>query len=155
MADYIETRLGELGIELPETAASVANYVPVARTGDLLFVSGQLPMEDGKVVWTGTVGDLLSIEEGAEAARLCAINMLAQLRAALDGDLNRVKRVVRLGGFVASAGDFTAQPQVINGASDLMVDLFGESGRHARAAVGVNVLSLGAAVEVEGLFEAP
>ena len=155
MADDIETRLGELGIELPETAASVANYVPVARTGDLLFVSGQLPMEDGKVVWTGTVGDLLSIEEGAEAARLCAINMLAQLRAALDGDLNRVKRVVRLGGFVASAGDFTAQPQVINGASDLMVDLFGDLGRHARAAVGVSVLPLGAAVEVEGLFEAP
>ncbi|MCZ6885737.1 MAG: RidA family protein, partial [Alphaproteobacteria bacterium] len=85
MADDIETRLGELGIELPETAASVANYVPVARTRDLLFVSGQLPMEDGKVVWTGTVGDLLSVEEGAEAARLCAINMLAQLRAALDG----------------------------------------------------------------------
>ncbi len=155
MADDIETRLGELGIELPETAASVANYVPVARTGDLLFVSGQLPMEDGKVVWTGTVGDLLSIEEGAEAARLCAINMLAQLRAALDGDLNRVKRVVRLGGFVASAGDFIAQPQVINGASDLMVDLFGDLGRHARAAVGVSVLPLGAAVEVEGLFEAP
>ena len=155
MADDIETRLGELGIELPETAASVANYVPVARTGDLLFVSGQLPMEDGKVVWTGTVGDLLSIEEGAEAARLCAINMLAQLRAALDGDLNRVKRVVRLGGFVASAGDFSAQPQVINGASDLMVDLFGDLGRHARAAVGVSVLPLGAAVEVEGLFEAP
>ncbi len=155
MADDIETRLKELGIELPETAASVANYVPVARTGDLLFVSGQLPMEDGKVVWTGTVGDLLSIEEGAEAARLCAINMLAQLRAALDGDLNRVKRVVRLGGFVASAGDFTAQPQVINGASDLMVDLFGDAGRHARAAVGVSVLPLGAAVEVEGLFEAP
>ena len=155
MADDIETRLGELGIELPETAASVANYVPVARSGDLLFVSGQLPMKDGKVVWTGTVGDLLSIEEGAEAARLCAINMLAQLRAALDGDLNRVKRVVRLGGFVASAGDFSAQPQVINGASDLMVDLFGDAGRHARAAVGVSVLPLGAAVEVEGLFEAP
>ncbi len=155
MADDVEIRLGELGIELPETAASVANYLPVARSGDLLFVSGQLPMKDGKVVWTGTVGDLLSIEEGAEAARLCAINMLAQLRAALDGDLNRVRRVVRLGGFVASAGDFTAQPQVINGASDLMVDLFGDAGRHARAAVGVSVLPLGAAVEVEGLFEAP
>ncbi len=155
MADNIETRLGELGIELPENAASVANYVPVARTGDLLFVSGQLPMKDGKVVWTGTVGDLLSLEEGAEAARLCAINMLAQLRAALDGDLNRVKRVVRLGGFVASADDFSGQSQVINGASDLMVDLFGDAGRHARAAVGVNVLPLGAAVEVEGLFEAP
>lgn len=155
MADNVEKRLKALGIELPETAAAVANYVPVARAGDLLFVSGQLPMEEGRLVWTGTVGDLLSVEEGQQAARLCAINMLAQLRAALDGDLNRVKRVVRLGGFVASAGDFTAQPQVVNGASDLMVDLWGDAGRHARAAIGVNVLPLGAAVEVEGLFEAP
>ena len=155
MAQDIETRLAELGIELPEAAASVANYVPVARSGDLLFVSGQLPMKDGKPIWTGTLGDLLSVEEGQQAARLCAINILAQLHTALDGDLNRVKRVVRLGGFIASAGDFMAQPQVMNGASDLMVDVFGEGGRHARAAVGVNVLPLGAAVEVEGLFEAP
>lgn len=154
MADDIEKRLQELGIDLPEAAASVANYVPVARVGDLLFVSGQLPMKDGKLVWTGTVGDLLNVEEGQQAARLCAVNILAQLRTALDGDLNRVKRVVRLGGFVASVGDFTAQPQVINGASDLMVDVFGDAGRHARAAVGVNVLPLNAAVEVEGLFEA-
>ncbi len=156
MADDVEKRLKALGIELPETAAAaVANYVPVARAGDLLFVSGQLPMAEGRLVWIGSVGDSLSVEEGQQAARLCAINMLAQLRAALDGDLGRVKRVVRLGGFVASAGDFTAQPQVINGASDLMVDLFGDAGRHARAAIGVNVLPLGAAVEVEGLFEAP
>jgi enamine deaminase RidA (YjgF/YER057c/UK114 family) len=154
MADDIESHLKSIGIELPETAAAVANYVPVSRSGDLLFVSGQLPMKDGKVIWTGTVGDLLSLEEGQEAARLCAINILAQLRAALDGDLNRVTGVVRLGGFIASAGDFIAQPQVMNGASDLLVDIFGDAGRHARAAVGVNVLPLNAAVEVEGLFEA-
>lgn len=154
MADTIESRLSELGITLPEAAAAVANYVPVARTGGLLFVSGQLPMADGRVAWTGRVGEALDIEEGQQAARLCAINMLAQLKSALDGDLQRVSRVVRLGGFVASAEDFTGQPQVINGASDLMVDVFGDAGRHARAAVGVNVLPLDAAVELEGLFEA-
>ncbi|TDI66635.1 MAG: RidA family protein [Alphaproteobacteria bacterium] len=155
MTDAIESRLIELGITLPETSAAVANYLPVARTGDLLFVSGQLPMADGRMAWTGRLGEALDIDQGRQAARLCAINMLAQLRAALDGELDRVARVVRLGGFVASAEDFTAQPQVINGASDLMVDVFGEAGRHARAAVGVNVLPLGAAVELEGLFEAP
>ena len=155
MTDAIESRLIELGITLPETAAAVANYLPVARTGDLLFVSGQLPMADGRMAWSGRLGEALDIDQGRQAARLCAINMLAQLRAALDGELDRVARVVRLGGFVASAEDFTAQPQVINGASDLMVDVFGEAGRHARAAVGVNVLPLGAAVELEGLFEAP
>ncbi len=153
MAETVETRLSALGITLPEAAAAVANYVPVVRTGNLAFVSGQLPMVDGKVVWTGHLGESLDIEEGQQAARLCAINVLAQLSNALDGDLNRVTRVVRLGGFVASAEDFTAQPQVINGASDLMVDLFGDAGRHARAAVGVNVLPLGASVELEGLFE--
>ncbi|MCH8918482.1 MAG: RidA family protein [Proteobacteria bacterium] len=155
MTDAIESRLIELGITLPETSAAVANYLPVARTGDLLFVSGQLPMADGRMAWSGRLGEALDIDQGRQAARLCAINMLAQLRAALDGELDRVARVVRLGGFVASAEDFTAQPQVINGASDLMVDVFGEAGRHARAAVGVNVLPLGAAVELEGLFEAP
>ncbi len=155
MADDVGKRLKALGLELPETAAAVANYVPVARAGDFLFVSGQLPMQNGKLVWTGRVGDMLSIEEGQQAARLCALNMLAQVHAALDGDLDRVKRVARLGGFVASAEDFTAQPQVMNGASDLMVDVFGDAGRHARATIGVTVLPLGAAVEVEGLFEAP
>ncbi len=155
MTDAIESRLIELGITLPETSAAVANYLPVARTGDLLFVSGQLPMADGRMAWSGRLGEALDIDQGRQAARLCAINMLAQLRAALDGELDRVRRVVRLGGFVASAEDFTGQPQVINGASDLMVDVFGEAGRHARAAVGVNVLPLGAAVELEGLFEAP
>ncbi len=154
MTDAIESRLNELGITLPEPAPAVANYLPVARAGGLLFVSGQLPLDGGKVAWTGRLGEALDIDEGRQAARLCAINMLAQLRGALDGELDRVRRVVRLGGFVASAEDFTAQPQVINGASDLMVEVFGEAGRHARAAVGVNVLPLGAAVELEGLFEA-
>jgi enamine deaminase RidA (YjgF/YER057c/UK114 family) len=154
MAGTIESRLIALGIALPEAAASVANYVPVARSGGLLFVSGQLPMADGQVAWTGRLGEALDIEKGQQAARLCALNVLAQLKSALDGDLDRVRRVVRLGGFVASSGDFTGQPQVINGASDLMVDVFGDSGRHARAAVGVNVLPLGASVELEGLFEA-
>ncbi len=154
MAQRIQARLKELGITLPEAAPSVANYVPVVRSGNLLFVSGQLPMAGGKLVWTGHVGEELDVEEGREAARLCAINILAQLAGALDGDLDRVTRVVRLGGFVASAPDFTAQPQVVNGASDLMVEVFGDAGRHARAAVGVNVLPLDAAVEVEGLFEA-
>jgi enamine deaminase RidA (YjgF/YER057c/UK114 family) len=154
MAQRIQARLKELGITLPEAASAVANYVPVAQSGSLLFVSGQLPMADGRVVWTGHVGEELDVEEGREAARLCAVNILAQLAGALDGDLDRVVRVVRLGGFVASAPDFTAQPQVVNGASDLMVEVFGDAGRHARAAVGVNVLPLDAAVEVEGLFEA-
>jgi enamine deaminase RidA (YjgF/YER057c/UK114 family) len=153
MAETVESRLSALGITLPKAAAAVANYVPVTRTGNLAFVSGQLPMVDGKMVWTGRLGEALDIGEGQQAARLCAINVLAQLSNALDGDLNRVTRVVRLGGFVASAENFTAQPQVINGASDLMVDLFGDAGRHARAAVGVNVLPLGASVELEGLFE--
>lgn len=152
MAQRIAERLKELGITLPEPAKSVANYVAVAEADNLLFVSGQLPLQDGKVVWTGHVGEELDVKEGAEAARLCAINILAQLSGALDGDLDRIDRVVRLGGFVASAPDFTAQPQVMNGASDLMVEVFGDAGRHARAAVGVNVLPLGAAVEVEGLF---
>ena len=154
MSDAIESRLKELGITLPETSAAVANYLPVVRSAGLLFVSGQLPMSGGQVAWTGRLGEALDIDEGRAAARLCAVNMLAHLRSALDGELDRVRRVVRLGGFVASAEDFTAQPQVINGASDLMVDVFGEAGRHARAAVGVNVLPLGAAVELEGLFEA-
>jgi len=154
MADTIESRLAELDITLPKADVAVANYVPVARSGELLFVSGQLPMADGKVAWTGRLGEALDLEEGQQAARLCAINVLAHLKSALYGDLDRVKRVIRLGGYVASSGDFIGQSQVINGASDLMVDIFGDTGRHARAAVGVNILPLCAAVELEGLFEA-
>lgn len=151
MAKDIGRRLAELGLELPDIAPAIANYVPVVRAGNLLFVSGQLPMREGNLAYAGRVGETLGPEEGQAAARLCAVNLLAQVRAALDGDLDRVERVVRIGGFVASAPDFTGQPQVVNGASDLLVEVFGEAGRHARAAVGVNVLPLGAAVEIEAV----
>jgi enamine deaminase RidA (YjgF/YER057c/UK114 family) len=152
MAESIERRLADLGIVLPKAAAPIANYVPFVRTGGLLFIAAQLPVKDGKVAFTGRLGEGVSLEEGQAAARLCAINLIAQARAALS-DLDRVRRVVRLGGFVASAADFTDQPKVINGASDLMVEIFGEAGRHARAAVGVSVLPLGAAVEIDAVFE--
>ena len=144
----VEARLAELGIVLPEPARSVANYVPYVVAGDLLMISGQLPFADGRVI-TGRLGEDMALEEGIAAARACGISILAQIRAAVDGDWTRVRRILRLGGFVNSADGFTDQPKVINGASDLMVAVFGEAGRHARAAVGVNTLPLGAAVEVE------
>lgn len=146
----IDTRLEQLGIALPEPAAPVASYVPYVEHAGMLTVSGQISFgADGLV--TGRLGDELSLEDGIAAARLCGLMLLAQARAAL-GDLDRVERVVRLGGFVASAPHFTDQPKVVNGASDLMLDVFGEAGRHARAAVGAAALPLGASVEVEGLF---
>ncbi len=151
MPGIIEARLAGQGIKLPEAAAPAANYVPWVIQDGLLFVSGQLPIVDGKVAVTGVLGGGVSIEDGQKAARLCAINLLAQVLAA-TGDLDRVRQVVRLGGFVASTADFTDQSRVINGASDLMAEAFGDAGRHARAAVGVSALPLGAAVEVEGLF---
>jgi enamine deaminase RidA (YjgF/YER057c/UK114 family) len=151
MTGRVATRLRELGIELPEAAAAVANYVPYVVSGNLVFVSGQLPMVDGKLAVTGKLGDGLDIEEGRRAARLCGLNLLAQARAAAGGDLDRV-RVVRLGAFVASAPSFTDQPKVVNGASDLMVEVLGEAGRHARAAVGAPSLPLDAAVEIEAVF---
>lgn len=153
MSGRITARLAELGIELPTPAAPAANYVPYVRAGNLLFVSGQLPMEAGKVAVTGKLGAGVSIEEGQRAARLCAINLVAQARAALDGDLDRVARCVKLGGFVASTADFTQHPAVVNGASNLMVDILGDAGRHARFAVGAPVLPFDAAVEVEAIFE--
>jgi enamine deaminase RidA (YjgF/YER057c/UK114 family) len=143
----IEARLEALGITLPEPAAAVANYLPVVEEGGWITVSGQLPLRDGTLTCTGYVGQDVSPEEAYQAARLCAINGLALIRQAA-GSLERV-RIVRVGGFVASAPGFTAQPQVINGASDLLVEVLGERGRHARAAVGVAELPLGAAVEVE------
>ncbi len=149
----IDQRLRELGIELPVPAAPAGSYVPFRRSGNLLVVSGQLPMEGGKVRHTGKLGAGVSLEEGQAAARLCAVNILAQACAACDGQLERVAACLRLGGFVACAPDFTDQPRVINGASDLMVAVFGEAGRHARAAVGVPSLPLDAAVEVEAMFE--
>ena len=154
MAGNIDARLAELGIELPEAAAPVANYVPVVRTGDLAFVSGQVTVWNGEFRYIGKVGDVFSVEDGQAAARLCGLNIIAQIRAALDGDLDRVRRVVKLGIFVNSASDFTQQPQVANGVSDLMVEVFGDQGKHARFAVGVNVLPLDVAVEVDAVIEA-
>ncbi len=152
MAGRIESRLRELGISLPHAPLPVANYVAVVQSGNLLFVSGQLPLQDGVLTLTGRVGLSVSLEQAAAAARLCAINIVAQVRAAI-GDLDRVVRCVRLGGFVSSADDFNQQPQVINGASDVMVEIFGDAGRHARTAVGVNVLPRGTPVEVDAIFE--
>jgi enamine deaminase RidA (YjgF/YER057c/UK114 family) len=154
MAGTIDARLAELSIELPEAAAPVANYVPVVRTGDLLFVSGQVTVWNGEFRFVGKLGEAFSVEDGQAAARLCGLNIIAQVRAALDGDLDRVRRVVKLGIFVNSASDFTQQPQVANGVSDLMVDVFGDQGKHARFAVGVNVLPLDVAVEVDAVIEA-
>jgi enamine deaminase RidA (YjgF/YER057c/UK114 family) len=145
----IADRLAELGIELPQAAAPVAAYVPVVVAGDLAFVSGQLPFVGGKLV-TGRLGEDVSLEQGQAAARACGLMILAQLDAAL-ASLDRVARIVKLGAFVNSAADFTDQPKVANGASELMAEVFGEAGRHARSAVGVPVLPLGAAVEVDAI----
>jgi enamine deaminase RidA (YjgF/YER057c/UK114 family) len=153
MAGTIESKLTELGITLPTPSAPVANYVGFVRSGRLLVVSGQLCLgSDGKLVAKGKLGAGVSVEDGVKAAQACAINLLAQVKAAL-GDLEKVTRVVRLGGFINSDPDFLDGPKVMNGASDLMVSLFGDKGRHARTTVGVAVLPLDAAVEVEGLFE--
>ena len=148
----VAARLTELNITLPEPAKAVANYVGWVRTGNLVHISGQLS-NDASGGIKGTVGDDVSPDQALAAARLCGINLLAQLSDALDGDLERVVRVVKLGGFVQAAGDFTAIPAVINGCSDLMVEVFGDKGRHARAAVGVYRLPLGFAVEVDAVIE--
>jgi len=146
-----ETRLADLGITLPAPMAAVANYVPFVLSGSHLYVSGQVSAgPDGLV--KGRLGEDMTLENGQVAARLCGINLIAQCKAAL-GELNRVKRVVKLGGFVNAAADFEALPQVINGCSDLMVDVFGDLGRHARSAVASPVLPLGVAVEIDGVFE--
>jgi enamine deaminase RidA (YjgF/YER057c/UK114 family) len=153
MAGSIEKRLSSLGVTLPTPASPVANYVPFVRSGNMLVVSGQLCFgPDGKLVAKGHLGAGVSIEDGQKAARACAVNILAQLKAAL-GDLDKVVRVVRLGGFINSAPGFTDGPKVMNGASDLMVEVFGDKGRHARSTVGVAALPADAATEVEGLFE--
>ena len=148
----IDARLGELGIVLPEPVAPVANYVPFVVTGNLVFISGQVSIgSDGLI--TGKLGADVTLERGLEAAKACGVNLIAQLKIACDGDLDRVRRVVKLGGFVNSTPDFTDQPKVVNGASDLMVDVFGDKGRHARAAVSAPSLPLDAAVEIDGVFE--
>jgi enamine deaminase RidA (YjgF/YER057c/UK114 family) len=153
MAGDIERRLRELGIDLPAAAAPAANYVPFIVAGSVVYCAGQLPVWNGELRYSGRLGEGVSLEEGQAAARLCALNLIAQVKAACDGDLDRVLRVLRLGVFVNSADAFTDQPRVANGASDLMVEVFGDTGRHARSAVGVNVLPLGVAVEVDGIFE--
>jgi enamine deaminase RidA (YjgF/YER057c/UK114 family) len=153
MPGTVEKKLADLGIVLPQPAAPVANYVPFVRTGNFMVVSGQLCLDgEGKLVAKGQLGGGVSVDDGVKAARACAIMLLAQLKAAL-GDLDKIARVVRLGGFINSAPGFTDGPKVMNGASDLMVAAFGDKGRHARTTVGVAALPLDAAVEVEGAFE--
>ena len=153
MSGTIDARLRQLGIELPEPASPVANYVPFAVSGNLVFIAGQLCLWNGERRFPGKLGAEIAIPDGQQAARLCALNILAHLRVACGGDLDRVRRCLRLGGFVNCTPDFTDMPQVVNGASDLMVEVFGDKGRHARAAVGVSSLPAGVAVEVEGTFE--
>jgi len=153
MAGTVEKKLSKLGVVLKEPAAPVANYVPFVRTGNLLMISGQICFDgEGKLVAKGQLGGDVSMEDGQKAARACAVNLLAQVKAAL-GDLDKVVRVVRLGGFVNSVAGYTDGPKVMNGASDLMVAAFGEKGRHSRSTVGVAALPQNAAMEVEGLFE--
>jgi len=151
MTDRIDRKLEELGLTLPQAAAPVASYVPTVLANGMLHISGQLPFKDGQLV-TGRVGDGVSLDDAQDAAKLCALMLVAQMKAAL-GTLARVERIVKLGVFVNSHGDFTDQPKVANGASDLMVQLFGDAGKHARSAVGVPVLPLGAAVEIDAIVQ--
>ncbi len=152
MTAQIEVKLADLGITLPEAAAPAANYVPFVKTGNHLYISGQLPMNAEGIQFKGKLGEDFTANEGAEAARLCAINLIAQMKAA-TGDLEKVARIVKLGGFVNSTADFGDQPAVINGASNLMVDVFGEKGRHARSAVSAVALPFGVAVEIDAIVE--
>jgi enamine deaminase RidA (YjgF/YER057c/UK114 family) len=148
-----DARLAELGITLPQAVAPAANYVPARRSGNLVYIAGPVPTADGRDQVVGKLGRDVSVEDGQKAARLCAINILAQLRQALGGSLDNVVGCVRLGGFVNATPEFGDQPKVINGASDLMVAVFGDAGRHARAAVGCASLPRNVAVEVDAIFE--
>ena len=152
MAGKIDAHLADLGISLPTATAPVANYVPYVISGNLVHISGQITMENGELKFVGKLGADYDVETGQQAARLCALNLVAQLKAAI-GDLDKVTRVVKLNAFVNSAPDFTDQPKVVNGASDTMVEIFGDVGKHARSAVGVAALPLGVAVEIDGIFE--
>ena len=149
----INRRVAQLGIELPNPAPPAGSYVPFVLVGNLLLVAGQLPVWNGTLKHDGRIGAEITIEDGIAAARLCGLNLLAQARVACGGDLDRVRRVIRLAGFVQAGPGFTEHPKVLNGASDLMVEVFGQAGRHARIAVGAASLPLGAAIEVEGMFE--
>ena len=153
MTGQIASRLKQMGVTLPTAIAPTANYVPTVHSSTMLFVAGQVPVRDGKTEFVGKLGAGISVAQGQQAARLCAINILAQVAGALDGDLDRVVRCVRLGGFVNAVPEFTEQPQVINGASDFIVEVFGDAGKHARAAVGVGSLPRGVSVEVDAIFE--
>ena len=146
----VEDKLAELGLTLPQPAAPVAAYVPVVIAGGMAYVSGQVSMKDGQLI-KGRLGETMGPEEGIAAAQACGLMIVAQLKAALGGDLSRVERIVKLGAFVSSTADFVDQPKIANGASELMVALFGEAGRHARSAVGVPVLPLGVAVEIDAI----
>ncbi|MEM9796190.1 MAG: RidA family protein [Pseudomonadota bacterium] len=148
----IETRLAELGVTLPDAPAPAANYVPAVRVGDLLFVSGQISA-DANGMMVGRLGADTDVETGAGAARQCAINLLAQVKAACDGDIERLERVVKLTGFVNSTPEFGDQPKVINGASDFLVEALGDKGRHSRSAVSAGALPFGVMVEIEGIFQ--
>ncbi|MCD6217326.1 RidA family protein [bacterium] len=145
-------KLRELGIELPETAKPLASYVPSLRVGNYIFISGNLPIRDGKLIFEGKVPVDLSIEDGYEAAKIAAINIMAAIKGEI-GDLAKVKRIVRLNGFVQCSDDFTMQPNVINGASDLFVEVFGDIGKHTRAVMGVNSLPLNSPVEIDAIIE--
>ncbi len=149
----IEQRLAELGLFIPTAPVPAANYIPWVRTGNLVYIAGQVPMKDGQFRWVGKLGRDWTIEEGQAAAREVALNVLSQLKSALDGDLDRVVKAVKLNGFVNCVDTFTAQPAVMNGASELLIEVFGDAGRHARSAVGVAQLPFGVAVEIDGVFE--
>ncbi|MCK3777686.1 RidA family protein [Sinorhizobium chiapasense] len=153
MSAEIETRLKDLGVTLPQAATPVANYVPYVISGSMLYISGQLPMEDGKVAVTGIVGKDVDVARAQRAAELCSINILAQAKSALGGDLGRIRRLVKINGFVASTPEFTEQHLVINGASNLLAGVLGEAGKHARAAVGMASLPFNAAVEIDAVIE--
>ncbi len=152
MTNAIETRLSELDITLPDAPAPAANYVPFVQVGQTLYVSGQISADENGLI-TGKLGAELVVEAGAAAARRCALGLLAQVKAACGGDLGKLKRVVKLTGFVNSTPDFTDQPKVVNGASDLLAEVCGDAGRHARSAVSAGSLPMGVAVEIEGIFE--
>ena len=153
MAGAIDARLAEIGIKLPDAPLPAANYVPYVITGNLIFIAGQIPASNGEVKFIGKLGTDLSTDDGISAARLCVLNIVAQAKAALGGDLDRVVRFVKVGGFVNSTENFTDHPKIINGASDLLVKIFGDSGRHARFAVGASSLPLGIGVEIDAVIE--
>ena len=152
MTHPIDARLAELGLTLPDSPAPAANYVPYVQVGNLIFVSGQISMDANGMI-KGVLGDNMSVEDGAAAARLCGLSLLAQVKAACGGDFSRFKRAVKLTGFVNSTKEFGDQPKVVNGCSDLLVEVLGEVGRHSRSAVSAGALPFGVAVEIEGIFE--